>query len=203
MTETTARDPRVDAYIAKSPDFAKPILIRIREAVHAGCPDVHETIKWGVPAFEYKGPFCGMASFKKHAMFGFWKHQLMNKVLPGGDKAAFGRFRRIESIDDVPSKAGMVRLIKVAKRLNDEGVKVPKGLKSAKPPVKTPAYLMAALKRNPKALATFQAFPPSHKREYVEWITGAKGEDTRARRIAQAVEWIAAGKSRNWKYDKR
>ena len=197
------RDARVDAYIAKSPEFAKPILTRIREAVHAGCPEVQETIKWSVPAFEYKGPFCGMASFKKHAMFGFWKHQLMNKVLPTGDKAAFGRFRRIESIDDVPSMSGMVRLIKMAKKLNDEGVKVPKAAKSAKPPVKTPAYFMAALRKNPQALATFKTFPPSHKREYVEWITDAKSEDTRARRMGQAVEWIAAGKSRNWKYATR
>ena len=195
-------DPRVDAYIAKAPEFARPILTRIRDAVHAGCPDVAETIKWSVPSFEYKGPFCGMASFKKHVMFGFWKHQLMNKVLPTGDKANFGRFRRIASIDDVPSTAGMVRIIKVAKKLNDDGVKVPRAAKAAKPPVKTPADLMAALKKSPRTLAAFKAFSPSHKREYVEWITEAKAAETRARRVAQALEWIAEGKSRNWKYQR-
>jgi len=198
-----SRDPRVDAYIAKSPEFAQPILKRIREAVHAGCPDAVETIKWSVPSFEYKGPFCGMASFKKHAMFGFWKHALLKDVLPKGDHRAFGRFGHIESIDDVPSKAELVKLVRIARKLNDDGVKVPRAKKTAKPPVKTPSDLMAALRKSPRALATFEEFPPSHKREYVEWITGAKGADTRARRVAQAVEWIAQGKSRNWKYEPR
>ena len=108
-------DPRVDAYIARSPDFAQPILARIRAAVHAGCPDVVETIKWSVPSFEYKGPFCGMASFKKHAMFGFWKHRLMQDVLPKGDHAAFGRFGRLQSIDDVPPKAALAKFVRVEK----------------------------------------------------------------------------------------
>jgi hypothetical protein len=195
-------DPRVDAYIAKAPDFAKPILTRIRDAVHAGCPEVVETIKWSVPSFEYKGPFCGMASFKKHAMFGFWKHQLMQDVLPKGEHRAFGSFGRIESVDDMPAKAALVKIVRVARKLNDDGVKVPKSVKPAKPPVKTPPYLTSALKKNPKALAGFNAFSPSHKREYVEWITEAKGANTRDRRIAQAIEWIAQGKSRNWKYQR-
>lgn len=197
-----SRDPRVDAYIAKSPEFAQPILTRLRDAVHAACPDVVETIKWSVPSFEYKGPFCGMASFKKHAMFGFWKHKLMQDVLPEGEHRAFGRFGRLESIDDVPSKAALVKIVRIAKKLNDDGVKVPRSAKPAKPPVKTPADLMAALRKSPRAVAAFKAFPPSHKREYVEWITEAKGADTRARRVAQAVEWIADGKSRNWKYQR-
>lgn len=197
-----SRDPRVDAYIAKAPDFAKPILTRLRDAVHAGCPDVVETIKWSVPSFEYKGPFCGMASFKKHAMFGFWKHKLMQDVLPRGEHRAFGKFGRLETIEDVPSKSELVRIVKIAKKLNDDGVKVPRAPKAAKPPVKTPADLMAALKKSPRALGAFQAFPPSHKREYVEWITQAKAAETRARRVTQAVEWMAEGKSRNWKYQR-
>ena len=196
------KDPRVDAYIAKAAPFAQPILRHLRTAVHAGCPDVVETIKWSVPSFEYKGPFCGMASFKKHAMFGFWKHQLMQDVLPKGEHRAFGRFGRLESIDDVPPKAALVKIVRIAKKLNDDGVKVPRTAKPPKPPVKTPADLMAAVKKNPRALAAFQAFSPSHKREYVEWITEAKGADTRARRVAQALEWIADGKSRNWKYQR-
>lgn len=196
------RDPRVDAYIAKSPAFAQPILNRLREAVHAGCPEVQETIKWSVPSFEYKGPFCGMASFKKHAMFGFWKHQLMAGVLPKGEHRAFGKFGRLESIDDVPSKAALVKIVRIARKLNDDRIKVPRAPKPAKPPVKTPADLMAALKASPRALAAFKAFSPSHKREYVEWITEAKAAETRARRVAQAGEWIAEGKSRNWKYQR-
>jgi len=197
-----SRDPRVDAYIAKAPAFAQPILTRLRDAVHSGCPDVVETIKWSVPSFEYKGPFCGMASFKKHAMFGFWKHQLMQDVLPKGEHRAFGKFGRLESIADVPPKAALVKVVRIARKLNDDGVKVPRTAKPAKPPVKPPADLMAALKKSPRALAAFKAFSPSHQREYVEWITEAKASETRARRLAQALEWIADGKSRNWKYQR-
>ena len=193
-------DARVDAYIAKAAPFAQPILKHVRAAVHAGCPDVVETIKWSVPSFEYKGPFCGMAAFKKHVMFGFWKHQLMTDLIPKGEHRAFGQYGRLESIDDVPSQTQIVKLVKVAKKLNDEGVKAPRMKSAPKPVPKTPAYLMAALKKSPKALATFKAFAPSHKREYIEWVTEAKAEDTRARRVAQAVDWMASGKSRNWKY---
>jgi hypothetical protein len=195
-------DPRVDAYIAKAAPFAQPILKHVRAAVHAGCPGVVETIKWSVPSFEYKGPFCGMAAFKKHVMFGFWKHQLMPDLIPKGDHRAFGQYGRIESIDDVPGQAQIVKLVKFAKKLNDDDVKAPRIKKAPKPPLKTPSHLTAALKKTPKALATFKSFSPSHKREYIEWVTEAKGEDTRARRVAQAVEWMSAGKARNWKYER-
>jgi hypothetical protein len=194
------RDPRVDAYIAKSPAFAQPILNHVREAVHTACPDVVETIKWSVPAFEYKGPFCGMAAFKKHVMFGFWKHQLMSDLIPKGEHRAFGQYGHIESIDQAPAKAHIIKLVKVAKKLNDDDVKVPKKARVKKPPVKTPPYVAAELKKNAKALASWEAFSPSHKREYVEWLTEAKTTETRDRRLAQAIEWIAEGKARNWKY---
>jgi hypothetical protein len=195
-----SRDPRVDAYIARSAPFAQPILKHIREAVHAGCPEVVETIKWNVPAFEYKGPFCGMAAFKKHTMFGFWKYKLLIDQLPKGDHKAFGRFGRLTSMADVPGKAEIVKFVKAAKKLNDNGVKAPRMARVKKAPVRVPAYFTAALKKSPKAASVFAAMPPSHKREYVEWITDAKGLDTRERRIKQAVEWIGQGKSRNWKY---
>jgi hypothetical protein len=194
------RDRRVDAYISKSAPFAQPILTHLRDAVHAACPDVTETIKWGVPAFEYKGPFCGMAAFKKHVMFGFWKHQLMTDVIPKGEHRAFGQYGRIESMDQLPARAHIVKLVKIAKKLNDDDVKVPRMAKVKKPPVKTPSFLVAALKKNAKAKAGYDAFPPSHKREYVEWLTEAKTTETRDRRLAQAIEWIAEGKGRNWKY---
>jgi hypothetical protein len=193
-------DPRVDAYIAKAPPFAQPILKHVRAAVHAGCPEVVETIKWSVPSFEYKGPFCGMAAFKKHVMFGFWKHQLMTDLIPKGEHRAFGQYGRIESIDAVPSQAQIVKLVKVAKKLNDDDVKVPKAARPKKPPVKTPPFLAAALKKNTKAKSHYDAFSPSHKREYVEWLTDAKTTETRDRRLAQAIEWIAQGKGRNWRY---
>ena len=196
-------DPRVDAYIAKSPEFARPILTRIREAVHAGCPDVVETIKWSMPSFEYKGPFCGMAAFKKHATFGFWKGSL---VMPEADgveaKDGMGHFGKLTSVADLPAKRVITGYIKKAMALNDEGVQPERKPKAPAKPVAVPADLSAALKKNKKAKTAFDAFPPSHKREYIEWITEARTDATRTRRLTQAVGWMATGKSRNWKYER-
>ena len=99
------KDPRIDAYIEKSAEFARPILKKLRALVHKGCPapGVTETIKWGMPAFEYKGPFCGMAAFKNHCTFGFWK----DKLLRTDDAAAraLDALGRIESVDDLLRRA--------------------------------------------------------------------------------------------------
>ena len=194
-----ANDPRIDAYIAKAKPFAQPILKRIRGAVHAGCPEVTETIKWSVPAFDYKGPLAGMAAFKAHCIFGFWKAPLMKTVPKRAEREGMGGLGRFESVDDLPGEAALVKMVKEAVALNDAGVKVPRPTK-AKPPLKTPADMLAAIGKNKKARATYEAFSPSCKREYVEWITEAKTDDTRARRLATAVEWMAEGKQRNWKY---
>jgi uncharacterized protein YdeI (YjbR/CyaY-like superfamily) len=194
------RDPRVDAYIAKAGDFAKPILNRLREAVHASCPDVEEAMKWSFPHFLYKGILCSMASFKEHAAFGFWKGSL---VLGGRvqDADAMGQFGRLTKLSDLPSKNVLAGYIKKAAALNDEGVKVERMRKRPAPTtVRLPADLAGALKKNTQAQTTFERFSPSHKREYVEWITEAKSDDTRARRLQTAVEWMAEGKPRNWKY---
>jgi uncharacterized protein YdeI (YjbR/CyaY-like superfamily) len=193
------RDPRVDAYIAKARPFAQPILRRIRSAIHAGCPDVTETIKWSVPAFDYKGPFAGMAAFKAHCVFGFWKGALMKTAPKGREGEAMGQFGRFESTGDLPSESALVRMVKEATALADAGARVPR-TKTEKPPLKAPASMLAAIRKNRKAHAAYEAFSPSHKREYIEWIADAKTEETRARRLATAVEWIAEGKSRNWKY---
>ena len=194
-------DPRIDAYIAKSAEFAKPILTRIRKVVHAGCPDVVEGLKWASPHFDYKGIFCGMAAFKQHCIFGFWKHKLLVQrgLIDPKDKA-MGQYGRITSLDDLPSEAQLIRVVRAAAKLNDEGVKVPRAPKAKKPPLRTPPYVTKALKKNAKALATFKGFSPSNQREYVEWITDAKTDGTRTRRLDTAVTWMAQGKSRNWKY---
>ena len=197
-----ARDPRVDAYIAKARPFAKPILTAIRKAVHAGCPGVTETIKWSVPAFDYKGPMCGMASFKAHCLWGFWKAALMTSVPADNAARAMGGFGRFESLDQLPSERAMVRMVKEAAALNDKGVKVPRAVK-ARAPLRAPAEMLAAIKKNRKAQQTYDAFSPSAKRDYIEWITGAKSDDTRARRLETAVQWMSEGKSRNWKYVRR
>jgi len=192
-------DPRIDAYIAKAQPFARPILARIRKGVHAGCPDVVETIKWSVPAFEYKGPLCGMAAFKAHCLMGFWKGAVLKTLPKDRGLDAEGNFGRFESVDDVPSEAALARAVSEAAKLNDLGVKVPRTVK-AKKPLKAPAYMLTAIKKNKKAQATYDAFSPSCKREYIEWITDAKTDATRNRRLETAVHWMAEGKIRNWKY---
>ena len=193
------RDNRIDAYIAKSADFAKPILTHLREIVHEACPPVEETMKWSAPHFMYQGMLCSMASFKEHCAFGFWKGALVVESGGKSDEAA-GHFGRITKLSDLPPRKVIVGYIKKAMTLNESGAAVPRKPKRASKPLETPDYLIAALKRNRKALATFEGFTPSHRREYVEWITGAKTEDTRQRRLEQALEWMAEGKPRHWKY---
>jgi len=195
------RDPRVDAYIKKAPSFAQPILTHIRKVVHAAVPGVQETMKWSSPHFDYKGIFCGMSAFKQHVGFGFWKAGLMKEILPGSGLSAAGQFGRIESLDDLPNDKTLTKIIKFAKKLNDDEVKAPPMRKPGpRPALKAPADLLAALAKNKKATATFDNFPPGQRREYIRWVIEAKQAETRASRIKTAVEWMAEGKVRNWKY---
>ncbi len=198
------RDPRIDAYIETSADFAKPILTQLRELVHSAYPRVEETMKWSAPHFMYGGMMCGMAAFKAHCAFGFWKASL---ILANDPKAseAMGQFGCIRSLSDLPSKKVLAGYIREAMRLNEEGVKASARTKSrgaAAREVVVPEALASALKKNRKAREAFEAFSASHRREYAEWIAEAKGEDTRARRVATTVECLTEGKSRNWKYVK-
>jgi len=198
-TAMVTRDPRVDAYIEKSAPFARPILKHLRALVHQACPEVVETIKWSMPAFEYKGPYCSMAAFKQHAVFGFWKHELV----VGGDskaKEAMGSFGCLKSLDDLPGKAALLRYLKQAKSLNDDGVKVVRAKTRPKQAVPMHPQFKAALAKRAGAMAHFKSFAPGQQREYLEWVAEAKAEATRERRIAQAVQWIAEGKTRHWKY---
>jgi hypothetical protein len=194
------KDPRVDAYIAQAADFAKPILRRIRHLVHAACPDVTETIKWNTPFFEHNGILVGTPAFKQHCAIIFWKGRIIFAGFPGKDNPR-KKLRHIMSPTDLPADDILTNYIRRAVNLNEEGIKTPV---RAKPKTKSgsviPDYFLAALKQDKKALAGFENFSPSCKREYVEWITEAKREETRAKRIKTALEWMAKGKSRNWKY---
>ena len=159
-------------------------------------------MKWSTPTFTYKGILAGMAAFKQYCTFGLWKWSLIvDSGTPEGEKAS-ARLGRITKVSDLPSRRVLSGYIKEAMRLNDEGVKVPrmKPKEAAPREVVVPAELSAALKRNRKARETFESFSPSHKREYAEWIADAKREETRQRRVDTAIEWMAAGKPRNWKY---
>ena len=209
MIMTQALNPKVDAYLAKVQPFARPIMEHLRELVHQACPEIEETIKWSRPFFEYRGVIlCNMSAFKEHSSFGFWGEEIAAvlreaKVL-GGD--GMGSFGRIASLKDLPSDKRILGWIRQAAAFVDKGQYTSpiaarrKVVKPAKPSVDAPAEFTAALQRNKRAASVFAAFSPSCKREYVEWIVEAKRPDTRDKRIATAIEWIAEGKQRNWKY---
>ena len=197
------QDPRVDDYIEKSAPFAQPILRHLREVVHAAAPGIEETLKWGIPHFMRDGIVCSMAAFKQHCVFGFWKHALV--VKDGGDRSgdAMGSFGRIESLSDLPSRKALAGYVREAVRLNEAGLKLPKATAPKHPKTHAmPEALRAGLAGNAKARAAFERLTPSQRYEYVEWIAEAKREDTRERRLAAALDWIAEGKTRHWKYQK-
>ena len=194
------KDPRIDAYIARQQDFAKPILTHLRAMLHEACPDGEETLKWSAPSFVYKGKIlAGFAAFKAHAAFGFWAG---SQILETGarQESAMGQFGRLTSLDDLPPRATLIELARRGMKLIDDGVK-PVRAKTAKAPFTVPQDLRAAIDAAPAAKATFDAFPPSQQREYVDWVSEAKRDETRAKRLAQTIEWLAEGKRRNWKYE--
>ena len=193
--------PAITAYIAKSPPFARPIFERLRRLFHKACPAIEEKVKWGCPSFEYKGMVGGFAGFKAHAAFGFWRQD----VLPDPEglfktRGAFGG--KLTDVSQLPADEVILQYIRRAVDLNEKGA--PARFKpKPKPPLKVPTYFMAAVRKNRKALAAYEAFPPSHKREYVEWVVEAKQEETRKKRLETAIAWMAEGKSRNWKYERK
>jgi uncharacterized protein YdeI (YjbR/CyaY-like superfamily) len=198
------KDKRVDAYIANSADFAKPILNHIRQLVHKTCPDVEEKMKWSFPHFDYKGMMCSMAAFNEHCALNFWKASLLKnsaKLLHPKGESSMGNFGKIQKLSDLPSDKILIGYIKEAMRLNDDGVKIAYRPKTTeKKPLVVPDYLKAALKKNKKASETFENFNYSNKKEYLMWLTEAKTEETRSKRLADAIKWMAEGKVRNWKY---
>ncbi len=195
------RDPRIDAYVARAAPFARPVLIHLRKVIHAAVPDAEETIKWGMPHFVHGGILCGFAAFKAHCAFYVrGADHLLGKVARDG---AMGQFGRITAVSDLPPRAVLAKLLEAAAARNAAGLKAQRAARKApRPEPKVPLDLAAALKRNAKAKATFEGFSPSGRRAYVEWIAEAKGADTRVRRLAQAIVWLAEGKTRNWKYER-
>lgn len=198
-------DPRIDAYIGKTAGFAKPILTHLRKMVREACPEAEETMKWSMPSFVYRGKIlCGMAAFKKHCAFWFW-HRGMSAVLGADGRksdAAMGSFGRLNSLDDLPSDKKMVLYIRKAAALNESDAPArPRPAKRPAPPLAVPEDLAAGLKKNKAAAATFEKFSPGNRKEYIDWIAEAKRNETRQKRLATTLEWLAEGKSRNWKYE--
>ena len=202
-----ATNKSIDTYISKSADFSKPILNHLRELIHNTCPQVEEKMKWSFPHFDYKGEMmCSMAAFKQHAVFGFWKAALMKDpilVETAKSETAMGHLGRITSLKDLPADKKIMAWIKEAMELNEKGIKLPSRTKATeKKEIIVPDYFENAFAKNKKASVVFNAFSYSHKKEYLEWITEAKTEETRNKRMAQALEMMAEGKSHNWKYAK-
>ncbi|MGH8265356.1 MAG: YdeI/OmpD-associated family protein [Steroidobacterales bacterium] len=198
------KDARVDAYIRKSAPFAQPILKHLRSVVHAASPEIEEAMKWGFPHFMYKGMLCGMAAFKEHATFGFWKGSLIVDAAGQPAEEAMGQFGRLTSLKELPPKKVLIGYVREAMRLNDQGIKVPaRTRRKTSRPVVVPPALKKALAKHATARAMFEKFSPTYRREYCEWIAGAKREETRASRLEKAIEWISAGKPQNWKYQRQ
>ena len=201
-------DSRVDAYIAKAAPFAQPILEHIRKVVHEVSPLITENIKWGFPFFEYKGVLCQMAAFKQHAAFGFWKASRLydpDHLLNPGEEAAAGSFGKIYKLEDLPTPEVLKLFVLQAMDLNEKEKSAPKkpaAKKETAPKaeIDIPDYFSDFLEKHPKALETFEKFSPSHRKEYVQWITEAKTDTTRIKRMEQAAEMMSEGKSRHWKY---
>lgn len=195
----------IDVYIEKSAAFAKPILNHVRQLVHQACPEVEEKMKWSFPHFDYKNEMmCSMASFKAHCAVNFWKAALMKDstlIENARSEISMGHLGRITTLKDLPADKKMLAFIKEAMELNDKGIKLPAKPKTIeRKELVVPAYFQQVIDKNKKAKATWENYAYSHKKEYVEWITEAKSAATRNKRMETALEWIAEGKDRNWKY---
>jgi uncharacterized protein YdeI (YjbR/CyaY-like superfamily) len=198
-------DPRIDAYIADSGAFARPILQHLRKLVHAACPEIQEGIKWNCPFFMLHGNICFMAAFKGHCGFGFWPKEIRVRLTRelGKTDEAMGQFGRITSLSDLPKDSVISKYLKEAAKLKEAGKRTRKSKDAGKKTeLVVPDDLTAALSKNKKAAATFDAFSPSHRKEYIEWLTEAKRPETRERRLAQTLAWLKLGKSRNADYER-
>lgn len=202
------RDTRIDDYISNAGAFAQPILIHIRELIHITIPEIQETIKWGMPSFDYKGALCNFASFKAHCSFGFWKPTLINdptgllqnNAANGGE--AMGNMGRLTSIQDLPSDAIFMDWLLQAKRLNDQGISIKKGPRKETPNLSLPECMISAFSENNKAKVQFEGFSQACQNEYIIWISEAKREETKMKRLEIALVDIELGRKRNWQYQK-
>ncbi|MDR0803443.1 YdeI/OmpD-associated family protein [Fluviicola sp.] len=198
-------DDRISAYIAKSADFAQPILTRLRETVHTFCPEVEEGWKWSFPHFMYQGKIlCSMASFKNHCAFGFWLQSEMNDpygIFKRAEEGGMGSLGKITSLSDLPGNEQLGNTIMEAMALIEQGVKPrTRSPKTEAPALEVPVELQNLLDQHPDAKHAFEVFSPSHKKEYITWITDAKRAETKQRRLEQTLENLKERKSKEWKY---
>ncbi|MBO9595072.1 MAG: YdeI/OmpD-associated family protein [Niabella sp.] len=201
------QDPRHEIYISRAQPFAQPVLEHIRKLVHKACPDVEETMKWSFPHFDYHGKIlCSMAAFKQHAVLNFWLSNTISILKPylvvEGEAKAMGQLGKLTSVKDLPPDKVLLQAIKEAMILIDAGASLKKAPPKKAVELPVPDALKKALAKNKTAKAVFEKFPPSHRGEYIQWITDAKTDVTRDKRIATTIEWLAEGRNRNWKYER-
>ena len=164
-------------------------------------------MKWSRPFFLYKGIIlCNMAAFKAHCSLGIWGAEAAATLGADGvlSDGGMGSFGRITSLEDLPPRKQLVGYIRHAASLIDQGKRtqsLPARQRVAKPEIPIPEAFAAALAKDAAISERFGALSASCRREYCEWIAGAKRSDTRNSRVATAMLWIAEGKSRNWKYE--
>ncbi len=201
-----SRYSNFDDYIADAQPFAQPLLRHLRACVHEACPGIEEQFKWSFPNFIYNGKIlCNMAAFKEHVAFGFWLSKHMkdpHDLFVEGEDSGMGNFGKLKELNELPERQILLDYILEAIRLTNEGKTIAPVSKRTAKVLEAPDYMLDVLRQHPLANDTFQAFSQSHKNEYIEWITEAKTEPTRQRRLNQTIEWLSEGKSRNWKYEK-
>ncbi|MHA4810003.1 YdeI/OmpD-associated family protein [Flavitalea flava] len=201
------QDPKVDDYISKSADFAKPILQYLRQLIHDTCPEVEEIMKWGIPHFDYNGDMmCILSAYKHHCSFSLFKAELMDdpkikQSVESGKKMGF--MDKIKTISDLPTKKVLTGYLKEAMALNEKGLKKPKPVKKESIEIEVPDFFLERLNKDPKAKKLFESKSPSFRKEYAKWLIDAKTDDTREKRVAQSLQWIAEGKGRFWQYEKK
>ncbi len=192
-------DPRIDRYIAESGDFAHEILNHLRALMHTHCPEIEESIRWRMPFFDYKGrPLANMAAFKSHAAFGFWDRDALKMGQEGNGAGQFGRIR---TLADLPDDSVIADKIREGMAMIEAGQKPKRTTRGPKPEAEVPPALAHALALDAAAAATFAAFTPANRREYCEWIADAKRDETRDKRVVEAIAMLREGKKRNWKYE--
>jgi len=186
------RNRDIDAYIERQQPFAQPILSHVRDLVHEALPEAEEVLKWGVPYFAVKGKNAvGMAAFTKHASV-----IVCSTETAGG---GMGNYGKLTCVEDLPAKDRLISDF----RESAIAVQSPKTSQpKPKPALDEPDDLAAAINNVAGAREVFDKFTDAQRRDYIEWITSAKREATREKRIATAAEWIGEGKRRNWKYEK-
>lgn len=196
------KDPRVDAYIAEAPEYARPILKRVRKLIHQGCPTAAETIKWGCPFIDYHGLLCGFAAFKRHCSLFFWRDIDVEAFLPKTNTAGagMGQFGKLTSLADLPSDTKLLACVRSAMEQRDSPASKPRRQRQPAKEPAVPADLKKALAASRAAAKTFREFAPSHRRDYIDWITEAKRPATRTERVATTIQWLSEGRKRNWKY---